>query len=395
MANINMNIQWETNFSDILINPCYPEHEQHHFRKILDFASTLPGHLWLATSGSTVTKWVGLSKQAILASAQSVNRHLESNAKDKWMQTLPDFHVGGLGIWARSYLNGALVVNFREKYQGKYQGKWNAQAFYQFAIDTQGTLTSLVPAQLHDLVQLGFQAPPTLRAVIIGGGFLVPKLYHQAIQLGWKILPSYGLTECASQVATAQLGSWEEIGVYPSLQVLSHLQVKKEENGCLAFKSASLLSAYALNKEQKFYLYDPRIEGWLLSEDRGEINEGMIKILGRTDQMIKIGGESVDLARLESLLQEIILTLKLPLEMALVSIPDARLGSVIHLAAAEKMVEAAHHVLTLFNQSVLPFERIRNIHLFSHIPKSGLSKVIKSELIKSILLPVESRELSS
>ena len=40
-----------------------------------------------------------------------------------------------------------------------------------------------------------------------GGGALDPSLYKQARDLGWPLLPSYGLTECGSQVATASLSS--------------------------------------------------------------------------------------------------------------------------------------------------------------------------------------------
>ena len=65
----------------------------------------LAGHLLFSTSGSTgVGKWVALSRPALLASAQAVNVHLGVREDDHWLLALPTFHVGGMGIVARTYL---------------------------------------------------------------------------------------------------------------------------------------------------------------------------------------------------------------------------------------------------------------------------------------------------
>ena len=144
------------------------------------------------------------------------------------MHSLPDFHVGGLGIWARAYLSGAAVVDFKQA----HPGKWQSQAFYQYIQQVKGTLSALVPAQIYDLAALECPAPSSLRAVIVGGGALLPGLYERAVALGWPLLPSYGLTECGSQVATAALESWQQ--KEPSLQLLPHLK-GCEQKGCLSF----------------------------------------------------------------------------------------------------------------------------------------------------------------
>ena len=150
----NMEIDWESGESYLLANPAYSACAKSNYAKIIEKGTAWPGHIWLATSGSTVLKWVGLSKQAILASAHAVNMHLQSDGSDKWALALPDFHVGGLGILARSYLSKAAVDNFKLD----HQGKWEAQAFYDYLERKGSTLTSLVPSQLYDLVQLKKQA---------------------------------------------------------------------------------------------------------------------------------------------------------------------------------------------------------------------------------------------
>jgi O-succinylbenzoic acid--CoA ligase len=372
-----MLIDWESPVSEILLNPRYPPQEQARFKKIVPAAIKWPGHVWLSTSGSTSLKWVGISKLAILGSAQAVNTHLQSNEQDIWIQALPDFHIGGIGIWARSYLSHALVKDFKKEH------KWNAALFYQFMKQMRGTLTALVPAQLNDLVQLGYESPSSLRAVIIGGGHLDADIYYRAIELGWKILPSYGLTECASQVATAEMGSWEK-GSYPPLKILSHMHVQEDE-GRIKCKGNSLLSAYAYCQEDDIKFIDPKQCGWFVTEDRGKVTGDSLSILGRADDVIKIGGESVDLNQLRGRLQRICRQNAIDEEMTLIAFPDKRLGNVIHLVITGPKNQTLNSVIEQFQQSVLPFEKIRYTHSIPAIPRSVLNKILEQELLGSII----------
>ena len=62
----------------------------------------LPDHVWVATSGTSGRlKIVALSVGALEASAAAVNRHLCVQPSDCWLNPLPLFHVGGLGITVR------------------------------------------------------------------------------------------------------------------------------------------------------------------------------------------------------------------------------------------------------------------------------------------------------
>lgn len=373
---LNMNnIDWESSVSNVLCNPAYPEAEKSFFHNILSHSNSLSGHIWLSTSGSTSKKWVGLSKQAILASALGVNKHLESDSTDKWIQALPDFHIGGLSIHARAYLSEAEVCY--------YQGKWIPQSFYTMIQKEKGTLTALVPTQLYDLVNLNLNAPSHLRAVIIGGGMLSQELYQRSIALKWPVLPSYGMTECASQVATGSLVDLFKKEV-PEMKILPHLEVR-DQQGCLTIRGASLLSCYAYVENEQVSFKDPKNDGWFQSEDRGVVSDGFLEIHGRVDAMIKIGGESVDVAKLEKLWEMITYVEVKAFESALIAIPDVRLGYVIHLAYAgcveNKCLQA---MIEKYQQAVLPFERIRKINCLPYLPRSPLGKILKKELVNML-----------
>lgn len=207
-------------------------------------------------------------------------------------------------------------------------------------------------------------------------------LYSQAVALGWKLLPSYGLTECSSQVATTELSRAGE-AASPPLRLLSHVEVRLAPNGCLEIRSRSLLTCYACKKNENLQIDDPKKEGWLTTEDRGVVKEAHLQIFGRSSTFIKIGGESCDLLRLEHILEELKLAHQIASDMALVPVEDARLGHVIHLAAIP--TPAIVPLVEAFQKRVLPFERIRHIHYLESLPRTALSKLKMDELKQLIL----------
>jgi len=384
-------IDWLSDASHVLLNPRMPQEER---RRLESFVIDLPGHVWLSTSGTTgALKLTALSKRALLASAAAVNRHLQSDAKDVWRCALPTFHVGGLGIHARAFLSGARVVN----------DSWDGV-----------TLASLVPAQVSDLVLRDrVAAPQSLRAVVVGGGALSDELYRGALELGWPLLPSYGMTECCSQVATAPLhfrreqplirlrhllpsrrgegsrgalpsrafspragrrcrrrmrgGSRAESRLLAELILLDHIEARIESDGRLALRSEALLTGYA--SEEGFL--DPKIDGWFITEDIASLDGRVLHVQGRSGDFVKIGGESVDLSRLDRILAD------LGADAAVIAEPDERLGHVIALAIASGDADA---IASAFNARVFPFERARRIVRVAEIPRTPLGKIMRARL---------------
>lgn len=353
--------------SQILLNPRMADAQKEFIYKnipVRDF----PDHFWIASSGSTAKsafdhKFAALSKKAVLASAAAVNRHLQASSKDVWLSSLPSFHVGGLGILARAYLAGTHVVSLE---------KWDPEQFCDVLEHVGVTLTSLVPAQVFDLVAKKSTPSKRLRGVIVGGGAISPTLLHEAVALGWPLLPSYGLTECSSQVATAI----DEKG----LRVLDHVEVKITE-GRIAIKSESLLSAYAFLSESGASIEDPKVDGWFLTQDCGELSNGYLTMLGRQDDFIKIGGESVMMSRLNGLFENARMHAQIDFDAAIFAMEDERLGSVVNLAVTS---EKFQKLVDAYNALVLPFERVRKVHVIDRIPRSALNKLLVGQL-KAVL----------
>jgi len=330
-------INFESSESRLLLNPRMPAAEKERLERIVP---NLDAHVFVATSGSTgAIKLVALSKQAILASAAAVNERLDVTSRDVWAAVLPTFHVGGLGVYARCHLAGARALTM----------PWDPRAF----AESEATIASLVPAQVRDLVHAGLKPSRTLRAILVGGGIF------EMDRSGWPTLPSYGMTECCSTIAIEGT-------------LLNHIDARREPDGRLAFRGPSLLTGYATEDG----LIDPKIDGWFLSEDLGAVEGRTLRVDGRAGDFVKIGGESVDLKRLDRILHELAGD-----DAAIVAAPDERLGHVIHLATT---IEPSF--VDAFNERVHPFERIREVHRVAAIPRSPLEKLLRAELAKMVTL---------
>ncbi|MEO8218408.1 MAG: fatty acid--CoA ligase family protein [Acidobacteriota bacterium] len=352
-----------------------PAEDRRLLETVIAGVPALHSHVWIATSGSTgMLKLVALSMEAILASAAAVNLHLAAQSEDRWCLTLPAFHVGGLGIHARAWLGGNDVVELEE---------WNAPVFARLCDREKLSLSALVPAHVSDLVRGGIRAPGCVRGIVVGGGALDEAQYAQARRLGWNLLPSYGMTECASQAATATLSSLRE-SAYPELRLLAHLDARAEPDGRIALKGPSLLSGYAWWENGRAVFLDPRVDGWFTSEDIGEVLAGdegkTLTVRGRRGEMIKVGGELVSLARLDAILTSILREYPNS-DAAIVAVPDTRLGAVIHAAVCGL---ASDEIVARYNDRVLPFERARTVHRVNRIPRTELEKLQRSELLRMV-----------
>lgn len=329
-----------------------------------DFFDQFKGHLFLYTSGTKFKKCVALSKKAFLHSAKSVNHHLQVQKEDKWLISLPLFHVGGLSILARSFLSQSSYVIMKDR--------WSPKNFFSHLREHQITLTSLVPAQVYDLVSHKIKAPDFLKAIVVGGGVLHKNLYDSARTLNWPLLPSYGMTETSSQIATANIHSLK-CKDYPPLEILKHCQIKICSGEKIAIKSSALLTGWWTSKNPN-KIEKPFQKGWFITEDKGQLKTPFLKVFGR-DDMCKINGENASLYELENILIKILIEQKLSSNYQLLNAPHPRAGNQIILATSENNLELLKYVRKEFNRQVRPFEKIQNSYVVPSLPKGNLSKI--------------------
>src|SRR5262249_9205641 len=157
----------------------------------------------LFTSGTTGTpKGVELTLGNFAASARASAENLGGGADQRWLACLPFFHVGGLAMLNRAAWYGAALV---------VHARFEPDAVIASMRADEITHLSLVENALEQTLSADAQKrfPPTLRAVLIGGGPVSAGVLQRAREAGLPALQTYGLTEATSQGTTGRTGPAE------------------------------------------------------------------------------------------------------------------------------------------------------------------------------------------
>ncbi len=252
----------------------------------------------LFTSGTTgQPKGARLSLRAFLASAAASRANLGASPDDRWLCTLPLFHVGALAMAVRCAVDGAALVLHR-----RFDVEETVRALSQEAI----THTSLVTRTLTLALDAGARAG-ALRAVLVGGGPLPSALASRAHTVGLPVLQTYGLTEACSQVATERPAEADGVTAGPPLPGLSLRIVAagggtagEGEAGEIQVRGPSLMAGYLGEPEASAQAL---AGGWLHTGDVGSLDgRGRLRVEARSFDLILSGGENVYPAEVEAVL---------------------------------------------------------------------------------------------
>ena len=261
------------------------------------------------TSGSTSTP-----KAALHTFGNHYHSALGSNANitlrpgDRWLHSLPLYHVGGLSILFRCLLTGATVAL---PSPGTSPGE-------SIAI-VGATHVSLVSTQLSRLLRESADIGG-LQAVLMGGGSVPPSLVDEALARGLPLHTSYGLTEMASQVTTTPPGALPE-QLHTAGRPLPKREVSISESGEILVRGETLFAGY-VEGEQLDRPLDA--EGWFHTGDLGELDEsGYLRVGGRMDNLFISGGENVQPEEIE----EALCRLEEIDEAVVVPVPDEEFGA--------------------------------------------------------------------
>ncbi|MFZ9936370.1 MAG: AMP-binding protein [Luteolibacter sp.] len=340
--------------------------------------SGLENHVLFRTSGSSgAPKWIALSKQALLASANAVNRHLHVTPADCWGLALPLRHVGGFGVVARAHAAGCRFAHFTPR--------WDAAEFAKWLDANRVTLTSLVPTQVHDLVSAGWRAPSCLRAIVVGGGRLDETTGRTARDLGWPVLASYGMTEAASQIATQPLESLDDNYQPAPIPLLPLWRARLADDGRLEIAGPALFSGMVVKLGNQ-WRYVPREGEWHVTGDRVEVAGETLKPLGRADALVKVLGELVDPEEIERALMELSGGRLAPGCFVVVPVPDERAGHrLVPVFDAVVDRKLADGMVKLHNASVAGPWRLGEPLFLESFPRGALGKPLRAEIAAAVL----------
>lgn len=266
----------------------------------------------ITTSGSTgVPKTVVLSAAALRASAAATAARIGEGV---WLLALPPSYVAGLQVLVRAHLAGMRPVFL--------DGRFTPDAFVaatremSATVGSAGRYTSLVPAQLATLIEAAEDdsavrdAVRSFESILVGGQALPVPLRERAERLGIRIVRTYGSTETSGGC------------VYDGVP-LDGVDVRVVD-GELLIAGPMLADGYQGDGELTARIFPVGPDGTrrYRTGDTGSVADGIVRVLGRRDNVIVSGGVNVSLDRVEATVRGV------PgLENAVViGVPDERWG---------------------------------------------------------------------
>lgn len=251
----------------------------------------------VTTSGSTgVPKSVALSRDALTAGALATADRV---GEGSWLLALPASYVAGMQVLVRS------IVADREP--AVLSGAFAPQAFAAAALSMASsehgervpTYTSLVPAQLSTLLDAAEHdkvvgaALRSFETILVGGQALPPVVLERGEAAGARIVRTYGSTETSG-------------GCVYDGRPLRGVDVRIER-GEVQVAGPVLADGYLGDQDLTDAAFPRTSDGrrWYRTGDAGLIEDGVLRVRGRLDNVIVSGGVNISLDRVERIVRAV------------------------------------------------------------------------------------------
>ena len=337
--------------------------------------------LIIYTSGTTgLPKGVVLSRRAIAADIDLLAEAWQWTAEDTLVHGLPLYHVHGLVLG----LLGSLRIGNRFVHTGKP----SPAAYAQAATEVGGSLFFGVPTVWSRIVDDGAAARALAPARLLVSGsspLPVPVFDGLSALSGHRAVERYGSTESLITLSTLAAGQrrpgWVGLplaGVQTRLTSEAGGDVLHdgETIGRLHVQSPTMFDGYLNRPDATAEVLGA--DGWYRTGDVAVIDgDGMHRIVGRESvDLIKTGGFRVGAGEIETVL----LGHAGVREVAVIGAPDDDLGQrivafVVGDASPDELMEYVAQQLSVH-------KRPRVVRLVDSLPRNGMGKVLKKELVQ-------------
>lgn len=307
----------------------------------------------ISTTGSSgISKLVGISSSALLASAKASNKFLDAEYGNRWSLLLPTNHIAGINVLIRSLELGTEPVDLRN-FVGEYP-----------RVD----FTSVVPTQLYKALNGDENLLRHLqgaKAVLVGGASLAAPLRVQAESAGITIVTTYGMSETSG-------------GCVYNGEPLNGVEVRINPDQSIALKGDVLAHSYIGAEvlwETKFR------DGWFTSNDIGRIENGKLIVDGRSDDVIISGGENLSLSTIESALHK-----NYPHKnFAAFAVEDSQWGQALHVAVAGDGFPSESEISDYLVQEYGASSKPKGYLFLPELPLLGIGKVDRLKLVSLMM----------
>lgn len=322
------------------------------------------------TSGSSAQpKGVVHTFDSLVNSILNGSKVLNQNIGDRWLASLPFYHIGGFQIICRALSSGCEII---------IPTDLRIESIKKSLFKFKPTHISLVAAQLKRLIEENTIPDQTLKLSLIGGGFSEDNLLLEAAQKGWNPIRVYGSSETASFVTTATA---EEIISKPNTvgKAVENVKLKISSEGEILISTKSLFKNY-LNDEKA--RYEKIINEFYHSGDLGKIDkDNYLFVEARRTDLIVSGGENINPIEVENEL------LKIPSikEACVFPIQDEHWGQIAAAALVTDEIIDEEYLKNELKKNLASFKIPKKFFFVGKLPKTTLGKIEREKVRKMFI----------
>lgn len=325
------------------------------------------------TSGTTgAPKGALLSHGNLLSSAEALGLAWRWTPDDRLVLPLPLFHMHGLGVALHGALTAGASVVIRRGF--------DAADVIGAVAEHDATLLFGVPTMWSRLAATGRLAElAALRLGVSGSAALDPGL-HAAIatQTGHALIERYGMTETVILTSNPYDGDRRAGTVgFPIPGVDLRLA---EATGEIEVRGPNVFSGYWQRPDANA---DAFRDGWFATGDVGAFDDdGYLRIVGRTKELIISGGYNVYPREVEDVLR----THPAVHDVAVVGIAHPEWGEqVVAVIEGPGSPADADLLLDLARAQLASYKRPKQIVFVEALPRNALGKVVKADVQRLVV----------
>ena len=301
---------------------------------------------------------------------------------DRWLCILPLYHVGGLSIVLRSLLYGTAL-------ELMLSPRFDVEAVNCLLSARPISAISLVPTMLQRLLDARKAAwNQNLRMILLGGDSTSTALVRRCLESDIPIATSYGLSEAASQVATAmpQLLQAKPTSVGKPL-LFSELRIIDKDGRTMPGQEAGEILIRGASVMRGYYR-DPSAtenalkDGWLHTGDIGYLDQdGDLFVLQRRSDLIISGGENVYPVEVEAVLR----THPAVAEAVVLGLDDSEWGQRVAAAIQLKpgLHASAEELIAFARHNMASYKAPREIRFVKRFPRTASGKIQRLQVLKA------------
>lgn len=344
----------------------------------------------LYTSGTTGwPKGVMLSNRNLLFSGEAVAAHLRVRPDDRWLVTLPLFHLNALGYSLMSALSAQASVALLDRFE---PASWDA------ALDATGaTLSSLFAVHARSLLSVVPSArtnPSPLRVFLFAQHLTSVEREQIEQRFDAPAVQVYGLTETIAPTIVDPPFGPRDAGVLGRAALWATVKlvdragrtVTPGADGELVVQGEpgrTLMSGYYRRPDETALVLR---DGWLRTGDRMvQDRDGSFRFLGRAVELIKPGVDNVSAPEIERVLYEHVSVLDASVVGAPNAAGDEEIVAFVVLQPGDDATP--DELLAWAAERLADYKVPKRLVVVDELPRNSLGKVLKRHLQRLLRHP--------